>query len=289
MVSGDRRRFAREPCLISAWLRLGAKIYEGTLVNISNNGGYLATRRPVQEGTKVQVRFRHPWTDETVTARAVVMRRIASGARGGPEAGLGLALLDTLSDLEEEPDLTSGTFPKPEPVQTERLQAQALAAAKAKAAAEAKARAEAQIRAAEALRAASTPGSRIPTATTKRPQQMRAARFATPALKVLFFSSGRRDSMGTLSDISHSGLQVRCSDPPDKDRLVRLELVEGSGRPNLRIAGKVTWANPLPTDERPMGFGVRILHFLSAADEQRFGELLQELQIRSNQRVAKPL
>lgn len=280
MVTGDRRRFAREPCLISAFVRQGAKIYEGTLVNICNNGGYLATRRTIEAGTKVQLRFRHPWTDETVTARAVVMRRVTRGSSEGPEAGLGMALLDSLSDLEEEPDMTSGTFPRPEPEQAERLQAQAQASAKA--------RAE-QLRAAERLRRASQPGARAPAAAQSGPRahQMRPARLDTPPLKVFFYSSGRRDSFGTLIDISQQGLQIRCSDPPEKDRLVRLELVESAGRSNLRIAGKVTWSNTIPSDGKGIGFGVRVLHFLSAADEQRWHQLMKELQIRPAGRLAK--
>ena len=125
MVDGDRRRFAREPCLVTVHLRIGTQIFEGTLVNISEDGAFMAIRRTVQDGTEVQVRFHHPWTDQAVTARAMVMRNVAQPGLGGPDAGIGLALLDTLTDLEENQATTSGSFPQLQKEQVEMLRAKA--------------------------------------------------------------------------------------------------------------------------------------------------------------------
>lgn len=263
-VDGDRRKFAREACLISAFVRVGSRIHEGTLTNISNNGSYFSSRRGVEPGTRVQVRFRHPWTEETVTARGIVMRAVT-----GPQAGLGIAMLDSLSDLEEEPDPTSGTFAIASGSEADRLAAQARA------------------RTAARLKAASTPGARVPSppvATTPsepKPHQMRPARFGTDSLLVNFYGAGRQDATGTLSDVSTGGLQIKTERPPKLNRLVRLEIQERAGRQPLRIAGKVTWSSTEAKDGRPAGFGVRILHFLSAADEQRWDTFLEEQRVRN--------
>ncbi len=269
-VDGDRRRFMREPCLISAYLRVGSRIHEGTLVNISNNGGYFASKRPVEPGSRVQLRFRHPWTEETVTARGIVMRSIGAGSREGPQPGLGIALLDSLSDLEDEPDPTSGTFSVPVAQEVERLTAQARA------------------RTAARLKAASRPGSKVGipavSGTGSHPKvkahQMRQARYKTDRLTVNFYGAGRRDSVGLLSDISVGGLHVLTRDPPEMNRLVRLEILD-EGRPSLKIAGKVTWSEPEDTPERKAGFGIRILHFLSADDEKRWDGFLEAMRARS--------
>ena len=284
VVDGDRRRFAREACLLTVHLRVGTHIYEGTLVNISENGAYMATQRTVAEGTEVQVRFRHPWTDRAVTGRAMVMRNVAPGSAGASGPGIGLALLDTLSDLEDEETISSGSFPQIPPEQVELLRARA-------------------------REAAPLPGSRPPLGGPRSAPQAppppddgqatghsasgggrppRPARVLSPDLEVLFHASGRRNSMGTLTNISAGGLQVACAMPPDPGRLVRLEIVEGSGQPNLRIAGRVTWSNPDVDSEQPRGFGVRILHFLSAADERRFASFLIELKERTKAAGSDP-
>jgi len=267
VVDGDRRRFAREPCLVTVHLRIGTQIFEGTLVNISEDGAFMAIRRTVQDGTEVQVRFRHPWTDQAVTARAMVMRNVAQPGLGGPDAGIGLALLDTLTDLEENQATTSGSFPQLQKEQVEMLRA--------------KARERAALQSSRFTPDRPIPIPRQAPAPADSSKPARPARHATPALQVLFHASGRRNSYGTLGDISAGGLQVLCDAPPEQGRLVRLEIVEGSGQPNLRIAGRVTWANEDAEGERPRGFGVRILHFLSAADERRFASFLIELKERA--------
>jgi hypothetical protein len=272
VAEGDRRRFAREPCLLTVHLRVGKQIYEGTLVNISENGGFLATRRPVEPGTQVQVRFRHPWTDRSVTARAMVMRQIRPGERGGPEAGLGLALLDSLSALEDDVGATTtGSFPRLSDEEIAKLRSQAEVMSGAHQTIEPPPRPSPRPNSGPAPSPASSPDGK----------PMRQARHASPPHKVFFHAAGRRDSIGTLTNISAGGMQVKCSDPPDVGRLVRLEIVEGDGRANLRVAGKITWSNTLPDADRPIGFGVRILHFISATDERRFASFLIEVKQRA--------
>jgi hypothetical protein len=118
---------------------------------------------------------------------------------------------------------------------------------------------------------------------------MRPARYRTEPLEVNFFGASRMDASGTLSDVSSGGLQILTKQPTDRHRLVRLEILETSGAPPLRLAGKVTWSNPEDTAERAAGFGVRILHFLSARDEQRWDAFLEEQRMKNNSGVyARP-
>ena len=271
-MDGDRREFAREACLIRAFVLVGSRIHEGTLTNISNNGIYFSSRRGVEPGTRIQLRFRHPWTEETVTARGIVMRAVS-----GRQAGLGIAMRDSLSDLEDEPDPTSGTFSIAQGSEVDRLTSQARA------------------RAAARLKAASMPGARIPTpassttSSESQPHQMRPARFRTESLTVNFYGAGRQDATGTLTDVSTGGLRIKTERPPEQNRLVRLEIQEHDGRQPLRIAGKVTWSSSADPTDRRTGFGVRILHFLSAADEQRWDQFLEEQRIRNTSGAyAKP-
>lgn len=261
MSDGDRRRFTREPCLITVHLRIGTRIYEGTLVDISENGAFMATRRPLEAGAQVQVRFRHPRTEQTVTARALVVRSAGSGEAQGREAGLGLHLLDTLTDMEVAVATSSGSFPRLPPDQVEHLR-----------------------RAAGIATAARPEGVSTPKQQQERKPaevtEARSTRHESPPLQVGFQASDRPNGKGTLGNVSSGGLQVICQDPPEVGRLVRLEIVEGLGRGSLRIAGRVVWSSPVATADRPQGFGVRILHFLSAADERRFAGFLIDVKDR---------
>ncbi len=251
MADDDRRRFAREQCLSSGHVRAGSQIYEGTLVNISEEGAYVATRAPVAAGDAVQLRFRHPWNDETVTARAVVMRRVHPGETTGPRVGVALAMLDSLSDLKESPSLvsSSGSFPPDAFPELKALRDRARAAARAQVA--------------EQL---SGPHRAVP-----GPQ-------AAPGrgLSAVFTGTGRPPTRGALRSLGATGFAISTDDPPNKDRLVRIEINDPD--PTLqpmRIAGKVTWSSASEGGDGGRGFGIRILHFLSSHDEERYRDLVQ--------------
>jgi hypothetical protein len=184
---------------------------------------------------------------------------------------------DSLSDLEEEPDPTSGRFSIARRDHAETLTTTAQTRGKV----------QADQRAAAATSTAAptpAPGTPLPHC-----HQMRPARYRTEALVVNFFSAGGPGTSGTLSNISSGGLQIRTTRPTDLDRLVRLEIIEEAGAQPLRIAGQVTWSNPEDTSEREAGFAVRILHFLSARDEQHWDAFLEEQRIKNNSGVyARP-
>ena len=223
---------------------MGSQIYEGTLVNICEEGSFVATRAAVAAGDAVQLRFRHPWSDETVTARAVVMRRVHAGETTGPRVGLALALLDSLTALEESPALatSSGSFPPDAFPELKALRERARAAA-------------------SSVHHLGAPGP---------------ASQAT-GVPAVFTGTGRPPTACDLSNLTATGFAINTDHPPDKDRLVRVEIntADPTQQP-LRIAGKVTWSSAggkAPSE----GFGIRILHFLSSHDEERYRHLVEGL------------
>lgn len=251
-MSGDRRRFAREQCLISAHLRVGTKIHEGTLVNVGEDGAFCATHAAVEPGAAVQVRFRHPWNDEPVTAAAVVMRRSRPGDGLGPQAGVALALLDSLSDLEDTTaNVSLSDSLPPEAMRNLRdLRKRALSA--------------------NVERSGGHPtviSGPSPTVSGPHPRPN--------AVTCTFEATGHAASPGTLRDITPTGFMVATLLPPVAGRLVRVEIDPvAEGVHPARIAGEVLWTSADPDDPRGQGFGLQILHFLSSADERRYLDLL---------------
>lgn len=261
-MSGDRRQFAREGCLISAHLRVGTRIYEGTLVNISENGAFCATHSSVEAGAAVQIRFRHPWNDEAVTAAGVVMRRSQTGDGLGPQSGVALALLDSLSDLEDSNANVS---------LSDSLVPGAMSAMRAL-----RSRAVTD----EAGRSGGHPtitSGEYDTASGRHPQLARAV----GAVTCTFEATGRATTTGEVKGLTSSGFTVLTTDPPDAGRLVRIEIDPAVADTHpTRMAGKVLWSSATDANPRAVGFGVQILHFLSSADERRFGELLAAVEAR---------
>ncbi len=127
-MDGERRSCARDACLISAHVRDGSRLYDGTLLDISEHGTYLAARAPLEPGTEVQLRFRHPRTESIASVPAVVMRRVRPGESGGCEPGVGLAFLHSLTRLESVPDRGQARFPA-DPTRLQQLRTRALSGA----------------------------------------------------------------------------------------------------------------------------------------------------------------
>lgn len=248
--------------MLSAHLRVGTKIYEGTLLNISENGAFCATRAPVDPGSAVQVRFRHPWTDEAVTAAGVVMRRSRGGDGLGPQAGVALGLLDSLSDLEDgEANVSLSDSLVPGSMNTlKTLRKRAI---------ESEAERSGSHAVVSSDRVATISGEH------SRPHS------PPGSMTCIFEGTGYPPTAGDLRNVSSNGFAVLTSVPPAKGRLVRIEIAPptSADRPT-RIAGKVTWSSATDADAKAEGFGIHILHFLSSADEKRYRALVGRAQTR---------
>ncbi len=263
-MTGDRRRYPREPCLISAHVRHGKRIYEGTILNVCEDGAFVVTGAPFEEDSAVQVRFRHPRTDRTVKARAVVCRRIRPG-EGRP--GLGLELIDDLSSLEEEGGAISsksGTWSRPEALSHSGVWNRA------------------------ALERKATASGAIPTvedisSSVDTQQRPRAPRLPSLRVRVRLQTAGAAPGTGVVLDAAEGGFSIATDRPPRVGKLVRIEVDSHLGvrSPPLEVTGKVTWRRDEPSlDGSPRAFGIQILHFSGSEHRQRYDQYLAFLRQR---------
>jgi len=263
-MTGDQRRYARESCLISAHVRLGKRIYEGTILNVCEDGAFVVTGAPFEEDSSVQLRFRHPRTDETVKARAVVCRRIRPG-EGRP--GLGLKLIDDLSSLEESGGAVSsrsGTWSRPEAVSHSGVWSRADL--------------ERKVTASGAIPTVEDISSSFDT--DERP---RAPRLSSLWVRVRLQTAGDAPGTGVVLDAAEGGFSVATDRPPRVGKLVRIEVDSHLGvrSPPMEVTGKVTWRRDEPgLDGTPRAFGVQILHFSGSEHRVRYEQYLAFLEQR---------
>lgn len=264
-MTGDRRRYTREACLISAHVRLGKRIYEGTITNVCEDGAFVATQAPFPEDTSIQLRFRHPRTDATVKARAVVARRIRPGQG---QMGLGVRLIDDLSSLEEEAGAVasnSGTWSRPEAVSHSGTWSRV-----------------------ELEKASATSSGAIPTVddistSFDGVERRKPRRVRSPRLRVRLKAAGELPSTGIVLDAAEGGCSIATDRPPKVGRLVRLELDNHGGvrEPQIELTGKVIWRREdTAVDGSPRAFGVQILHFAGSENRLRYGLFLTFLEDR---------
>jgi|GEM_PF-3289207 len=249
---GDRRRFARELCLTSAVIRQGKQIHQATIHDIAENGMFVAIDEIIPIGAGVQVRFKHPWTDEMTTARAVVMRRNPKGGSEGPATGFGVQLLTTLSDLEDaEAISTSATIPPELMADAQKLRNRAIL-------------------------------SRPPA-----PRDGKAASFQSMPPRSKSRRRGRRVVYNGVESGETEGLLRRIADEtvvvagrriPTVGRLIRVTIDGPTPEaPTLGLAGKVIWNSSEYEREGGLDqFEISILHFLSSGDEERYRALLRQ-------------
>jgi hypothetical protein len=249
MDPADRREHAREACLIGARLRSGTRIYEGTIVNLSESGLFVATSAPLEPDVPVHVRLRHPWNGESVLGRGVVARRIRLGEAG--TVGVGIRLIDTLGALARGAGLepgTSGVWKRP--AQASQSGGWSIASEGA-----------------------------MPIGPDGEDRRRTGSRAPSGVLRVRFAVPGSTRLDGVLLDASRSGLAIRCDKPPDGGRLVRIELllpIQGpTGR--VKLTGRITWTRKVADMRGPTGFGAEVLHFGNAGDGERFVMLLDSL------------
>ena len=247
-MNEDQRRFPRESCLISAHLRLGKRLYEGTLLNVCEDGAFIATPAPLDEDTALELRFRHPRTDETVKARAVVARRIRPGQG---RVGIGVKLIDDLSSLESAAGAqasSTGTWSRPELVsdsgswgQTQRK---------------------------KEVISGTVPAVGEP----ESDRRLAGARVAGQRLQARHQAPGELPGSCTVLDLGEGGSTLASDRLPKVGRLVRIDLDShlGGRAPGVSLTGRVTWRR----EEGSPSFGLQILHFGGSEHRIRFAELL---------------
>jgi len=253
----ERRQYPRMTCLISAHVRKGTKIYEGTVTNLCEDGCFVISSAPFDEDAPIQLRFRHPRTDTVVKSRAVVQRRVKPGEG---RMGLGLTLVDTLSALEPSAGATvssSGTWSRPELATRSGTWATF-----------------------DAGGSTDRITSTGPSDTTHQKIVDRrgmstedTARTDAGRRRVKIELSGGAPVMGLLDNISEGGFSASAEPCPPLGKLFRMSF-SYDGR-NVELAAKVTWRADAQGGLR--GFGAIILKFAGKQDHLAWNDLLEDL------------
>jgi len=249
----ERRKYPREGCLISGHVRSGKRIYECTLVDICEDGCFAVTQAPFDPETLIQVRFRHPRSDELVKARAVVARRIRPGEG---RVGVGLRLVDTLSSLEPAAGAapsTSGTWSRPELVtrsgtwRTFDLENKVTDLT-----------GEHETISDEERRGAANDDT---------------GRADAGRMRVQLQIGGGGRAMALLMNMSEGGFCAASEHPPPEGKLMRLEL-RYRNQP-VTVTAKVVWRSDRAGGLRT--FGARILQFGDTRSKESWAGLLRSL------------
>ena len=252
----NRRRHPRQQSLISAHVRYGKRIYEGTIVDISEDGCFVATAAPIERDTAIQLRFRHPRTEEMVKSRAVVARRVRPGAG---RLGLGLRLIDTLGRLEPAAGSphasTSGT--RPHPGFDSRV----------------------GTRAASGAGSARRPGGGQKRRQAKVGDRRGAANEDTDRVdagrrRVRIQQAGGVPTMGVLLNMSERGFSAASERAPPVGKPFRLEIDLEDSR-KITMAAKCTWRSDVPGGLR--SFGGALLQFSTHEAAVAWADLLTAL------------
>lgn len=258
-MSGERRRHPRESTLISCHVRAGKQIYEGTVMNLCEDGAFVATPAPLADETAIQLRFRHPRSHETVKARAVVAWRVRPGEGS---LGIGVRLVDSLTALEPHsgavasasgtwarPDLTGvsgiwSTVPHPRDHHTPNIHSGEFAPVGDGDLSE--------------RRGLSTPD-------TGRAQAGRR--------RVSITQPGDHPVMALLQNVSEAGFSAACERPPPEGKLFRLEIPdEGEA---ITLTGRVVWRTNTSGGLR--SFGAEIVQYGGSASRARYEALVNRL------------
>ena len=97
----EARRHARLPLVVKAKVRANGRAQRGYLTNLSVGGAFLATKKPIPSGTRLQLLVLLPWKLGEFTAEAeVVWRTGKEGSETNPPGG-GLAFTKLDSEGEQ--------------------------------------------------------------------------------------------------------------------------------------------------------------------------------------------
>ncbi len=249
----ERRKYPREGCLISGHVRAGARIYECTLVDICEDGCFAVTPAPFDSESMIQVRFRHPRSNELVKARAVVARRIRPGEG---RMGLGLRLVDTLGSLEPASGAqssSSGTWSRPE-----------LAT-----------RSGTWSRYDLGQGVASLTGEHEIASDIERRGKRTDDTSRTDAgrVRVQLQIGGGGRAMALLINMSEGGFCAASEHPPPEGKLMRLETRYRNQL--IAVTSKVVWRSDTAAGLRT--FGARILQFGDSGSKESWAHMLASL------------
>lgn len=267
----DRRTHPRKACLLKVYLRHERETWEGTILNYSDTGVFVASSRSVTVEDSVRLRFRRPNDASVIEVDGIIRRVVAEPGSLGGDTGYGIQLVEILSSANVSKG-ASGVFERPKLRETRSSISGTRDKARAKAA----------------------PMESVATETPKKGRRSRArdSRYVT-YIKATYtpMTGGGAPLSGEIINISRHGLFLGTTRPPAEDSVVSVRIdgwdVDGSSD-HLDLIAQVQWSKAVDDGgPRPPGAGMRIIGFGTPAAQKRFESLLRALLVVGNPIVGK--
>ncbi len=267
----DRRAHPRKPCLLKVYLRAEKETWEGTILNYSDSGVFVASGRMAKPDDILRLRFRRPTDASVIEVDGVVKRVIAEPGSLGGDTGYGIQLVEMLSSANVSKG-ASGVFERPRLRETRSSISGTRTRAKAE------------------VQPAATAAEKQ--ATQGRRSRARDSRYVT-YIKATYtpMTGGGAPLTGEIINISRHGLFLGTTRPPAEDAVVSVRIdgwdVDGSSDA-LDLIAQVQWSKAADDGgPRPPGAGLRIIGFSTPAAQKRFESLLRALLVVGNPIVGK--
>lgn len=277
MVEGDRRKYLRKSCLVKVVLRLGRETWSGTILNYSEGGVYVATKRRIAIGDTLRLRFRRPVSGRIADLEGIVKRTVKLGDPGEPEPGFAVQFIEILSRI---PDASgaSGVFPvgkgdsgtgKPS-IEVDQISSPTID------------------RPAPADPAPADTGEGEIAATTRehpatRPRLLAREDRSVVDIEVTFIphTGSSPPLLARVTNLSRGGMYLATDSPPQIDSVltVRFEGADVDGQTAaLEVVVQSSWASwQRPHQDLSKGVGCRIVGYHSNKGRRRFERLLKSL------------
>ena len=91
----DRRRSERAELLVRLEYRTVDALFSEFARNINEGGIFVETETPAERGSRVDLQFRLPGSDQPISARGIVVRVAEPGSGGPPGMGIEFESLDS--------------------------------------------------------------------------------------------------------------------------------------------------------------------------------------------------
>lgn len=268
MEAHDRRAHPRQPCLLKVQVEIGRDRLEGTAINLSESGAFIASPLAVPFGSDATLRFRRPSDKRWIVIGARVVRVVRPGDPVERQVGFAVRFRGLLS--QAAPADGPGT-PSPRPPESgvpPRPPGPAAGAPRPV--------------------GGGTQPDPGPPRPTLRERTLRVFR----SLPVRFQEKGRpgRVHSAELENLSMSGLYLKTERLPLVGSVVFVEFdgtdVDGLREP-LRLSGQVRWwGSQRPEAGLAKGFGMQILAFGGVADQVRYERFVMRLLVEGGATLA---
>ena len=267
----DRRAHPRKPCLLKVYLRQERRTWEGTIINYSETGVFVAAREAVKLGDEVQLRFRRPSDTAVIEVDGWVRRVVMEPGSLGGDTGYGIQLLELLTGAATSKG-ASGVFRRPSNIELEPLSATPTP----------QERPDGKTR-------DGSPSADPAAVSASRARDTRFVAYIKTTFTPMTGREAPRD--GEIVNINRQGLYLSTDHPPSLDSVLSVRIdgwdVDGSSRPLDLIVQVVSRQPAEGLARRPPGTDCRVIGFGNTTAESRFESLLRARLVVGNPIMGK--